>query len=163
NGRRFGTAFARHGAFRASRPLGLWQMSRSKTPMSAGQPSMNKKSIAPRATGVYSALPNGQTTDRATLADLRGMKDSASVPIPNSSKWGLMTLRVLWARFAALMGAIRVQVMVELERNPLAVRQGAAAVACIAAAAVAMPVIAHRAAEQRDGAEMAARSSAFNA
>jgi hypothetical protein len=61
------------------------------------------------------------------------------------------------------MGAIRVQVMVELERNPLAVRQGAAAVACIAAAAVAMPVIAHRAAEQRDGAEMAARSSAFNA
>ncbi len=41
---------------------------------------------------------------------------------------------------------------VEIERNPLAVRQGAAAVACIAAAAVAMPVIAHRAAEQRDGA-----------
>ncbi|MGE3142691.1 MAG: cell wall hydrolase [Hyphomonadaceae bacterium] len=44
---------------------------------------------------------------------------------------------------------------VEMERNPLVVRQGAAAVACIAAAAVAMPVIAHRAAEQRGGAETA--------
>lgn len=43
----------------------------------------------------------------------------------------------------------------------MAVRQGAAAVACIAAAAVAMPVISHRAAEQRDGAEWAARSDAF--
>ena len=53
--------------------------------------------------------------------------------------------------------------MVEIERNPLAVRQGAAAVVCIAAAAVAMPAIAYRAAEQRDGAEMAARSSAFQA
>ena len=53
--------------------------------------------------------------------------------------------------------------MVEIERNPLAVRQGAAAVACIAACAVAMPVIAHRAAEQREGAEWAARSTAFNA
>jgi len=52
--------------------------------------------------------------------------------------------------------------MIELERNPLAMRQGAAAVACIAAAAVAMPVIAHRAAEQRDGAEWAARTSAFH-
>ncbi len=39
--------------------------------------------------------------------------------------------------------------MVELERNPLALRQGAAALACVAAAAVAMPVIAERAAEQR--------------
>jgi spore germination cell wall hydrolase CwlJ-like protein len=51
--------------------------------------------------------------------------------------------------------------MVEIERNPLAVRQGAATVMCIAAAAVAMPVIAHRAAEQRDGAEWAATSQAF--
>lgn len=45
--------------------------------------------------------------------------------------------------------------MVEIERNPLAMRQGAAAVACIAAAAVAMPVIADRAAAQRNGAETA--------
>ncbi|MEZ5996513.1 MAG: cell wall hydrolase [Hyphomonadaceae bacterium] len=53
--------------------------------------------------------------------------------------------------------------MVEIERNPLAVRQGAATIMCLAAAAVAMPVIAHRAAEQRDGAEWAATSSALQA
>jgi len=53
--------------------------------------------------------------------------------------------------------------MVEIERNPLAVRQGAATVMCLAAAAVAMPVISHRAAEQREGAEWAATSSAFQA
>lgn len=53
--------------------------------------------------------------------------------------------------------------MVEIERNPLAVRQGAATIMCLAAAAVAMPVISHRAAEQRDGAEWAATSSAFAA
>jgi len=53
--------------------------------------------------------------------------------------------------------------MVEIDRNPLAVRQGAATIMCLAAAAVAMPVISHRAAEQRDGAEWAATSSAFQA
>ncbi|MGE0596699.1 MAG: cell wall hydrolase [Hyphomonadaceae bacterium] len=53
--------------------------------------------------------------------------------------------------------------MVEIERNPLAVRQGAATIVCIAAAAVAMPVISHRAAEQRAGAEWAARSPSFQA
>lgn len=53
--------------------------------------------------------------------------------------------------------------MVEIERNPLAVRQGAATIMCIAAAAVAMPVIADRAAAQREGAEWALRSSAFQA
>jgi len=53
--------------------------------------------------------------------------------------------------------------MVEIERNPLAVRQGAATIMCLAAAAVAMPVISHRAAEQRDGAEWAATSTAFRA
>jgi len=53
--------------------------------------------------------------------------------------------------------------MVEIERNPLAVRQGAATIMCIAAAAVAMPVISHRAAEQRDGAEWAVTSTAFQA
>ncbi len=51
--------------------------------------------------------------------------------------------------------------MVEIDRNPLAVRQGAATIMCLAAAAVAMPVISYRAAEQRDGAEWAATSSAF--
>ena len=51
--------------------------------------------------------------------------------------------------------------MVEIERNPLAMRQGAATIVCIAAAAVAMPLISHRAAEQRAGAEWAARSTSF--
>ena len=53
--------------------------------------------------------------------------------------------------------------MVEIDRNPLAVRQGAATIMCLAAAAVAMPVISHRAAEQREGAEWAATSNAFQA
>jgi spore germination cell wall hydrolase CwlJ-like protein len=53
--------------------------------------------------------------------------------------------------------------MVEIERNPLAVRQGAATIMCLAAAAVAMPVISHRAAEQRDTAEWATTSTAFQA
>ncbi len=51
--------------------------------------------------------------------------------------------------------------MVEIERNPLAVRQGAATIMCLAAAAVAMPVISYRAAEQREGAEWTATSTAF--
>jgi spore germination cell wall hydrolase CwlJ-like protein len=72
-----------------------------------------------------------------------------------------MILPIFWRRLANIAGTIRTQIMVEIERNPLAVRQGAAAIACIAAAAVAMPVISHRAAEQREGAEWAARSQAF--
>ncbi|MBU6406719.1 MAG: hypothetical protein KGS44_06245, partial [Alphaproteobacteria bacterium] len=54
-----------------------------------------------------------------------------------------------WRSFATFIGTIRTELMVELERNPLALRQGAAALACVAAAAVSMPVIAERAAEQR--------------
>jgi len=53
--------------------------------------------------------------------------------------------------------------MVHIDKNPLAVRQGAATIMCLAAAAVAMPVISHRAAEQREGAEWAATSTAFQA
>ncbi len=56
---------------------------------------------------------------------------------------------MLWRSLATFIGTIRTELMVELERNPLALRQGAAALACVAAAAVAMPVIAERAAEQR--------------
>jgi spore germination cell wall hydrolase CwlJ-like protein len=74
-----------------------------------------------------------------------------------------MHLRLFWRRLAIFAGEIRTQVMVEIERNPLAVRQGAATIMCLAAAAVAMPVISHRAAEQRDGAEWAATSTAFHA
>ncbi|MBL8547994.1 MAG: cell wall hydrolase, partial [Hyphomonadaceae bacterium] len=72
-------------------------------------------------------------------------------------------LSLFWRRLTILAGEIRTQVMVEIERNPLAVRQGAATIMCLAAAAVAMPVISHRAAEQRDGAEWAATSTAFAA
>jgi spore germination cell wall hydrolase CwlJ-like protein len=74
-----------------------------------------------------------------------------------------MLLSLIWDRLAIFAGSIRTQVMVEIERNPLAVRQGAATIMCLAAAAVAMPVISYRAAEQRDGAEWAATSSAFRA
>jgi spore germination cell wall hydrolase CwlJ-like protein len=74
-----------------------------------------------------------------------------------------MHLTLFWRRLTYLAGEIRTQVMVEIERNPLAVRQGAATIMCLAAAAVAMPVISHRAAEQRDGAEWAATSTAFRA
>jgi hypothetical protein len=56
---------------------------------------------------------------------------------------------MFWRSLATFIGSIRTDFMVELERNPLALRQGAAALACVAAAAVAMPVIAERAAEQR--------------
>jgi hypothetical protein len=74
-----------------------------------------------------------------------------------------MHLSLFWRRLAILAGEVRTQVMVEIDRNPLAVRQGAATIMCLAAAAVAMPVISHRAAEQRDGAEWAATSTAFQA
>lgn len=74
-----------------------------------------------------------------------------------------MHLSFIWRQLAVFADEIRAQVMVEIERNPLAVRQGAATIMCLAAAAVAMPVIAHRAAEQREGAEWAATSTAFQA
>jgi spore germination cell wall hydrolase CwlJ-like protein len=74
-----------------------------------------------------------------------------------------MHLSLFWDRLANLADEIRTQVMVEIDKNPLAVRQGAATIMCLAAAAVAMPVISHRAAEQRDGAEWAATSTAFQA
>lgn len=88
---------------------------------------------------------------------------TSTVPKLHAVKWGLMHLRLIWRRLAHLAGELRTQVMVEIERNPLAVRQGAATIMCLAAAAVAMPVIADRAAAQREGAEWAARSSAFQA
>jgi spore germination cell wall hydrolase CwlJ-like protein len=74
-----------------------------------------------------------------------------------------MAFALIWRRLAVLAGEVRTHVMVEIERNPLAVRQGAATIMCLAAAAVAMPVISYRAAEQRDGAEWAATSTAFQA
>jgi hypothetical protein len=107
----------------------------------------------------------------ASRQDIRGAKWFAllrfdwrtTVPKLHAFKRGLMHLSLFWRRLAIFAGSIRTQMMVEIERNPLAVRQGAATIMCLAAAAVAMPVISHRAAEQRDGAEWAATSTAFQA
>lgn len=68
---------------------------------------------------------------------------------------------MFWRRFVSFIGTIRTDLMVELERNPQAVRQGAAAAVCIAAAGLAMPLISHRAAEQREGADWSARQLAY--
>lgn len=124
---------------------------------------MNKKSIAPRARNLYPAQASGQiVTEAKRLGLLRNIWRQL-VPNLHTIKRGLMHFTLFWRRLTILAGEIRTQVMVEIERNPLAVRQGAATIMCLAAAAVAMPVISHRAAEQRDGAEWAATSSAFAA
>jgi len=76
-------------------------------------------------------------------------------------KWTLRKLGMIWRRLVSFIGTIRSDLMVELERNPQAVRQGAAAAVCIAAAGLAMPVIADRAAEQRDGAQWTAQRVSY--
>ncbi len=124
---------------------------------------MNKKSIAPRARNLYPAEASGQIITEAKRFRLLRNIWRLFVPILHTIKRGLMHFTLFWRRLAILAGEIRTQVMVEIERNPLAVRQGAATIMCLAAAAVAMPVISHRAAEQRDGAEWAATSTAFAA
>lgn len=124
---------------------------------------MNKKSIAPRARVLYPAPSSQQIITEAKRFGLLRIIWRRLVPNPHTIKRGLMHLTLFWRRLTILAGEIRTQVMVEIERNPLAVRQGAATIMCLAAAAVAMPVISHRAAEQRDGAEWAATSSAFAA
>jgi spore germination cell wall hydrolase CwlJ-like protein len=124
---------------------------------------MNKKSIAPRARNLYPAQASGQIIIEAKRFRLLRNIWRLFVPILHTIKRGLMHFTLFWRRLAILAGEIRTQVMVEIERNPLAVRQGAATIMCLAAAAVAMPVISHRAAEQRDGAEWAATSTAFAA
>lgn len=124
---------------------------------------MNKKSIAPRARVLYPARTSGQIITEAKRFGLLRNIWRRLVPNLHTIKRGLMHLTLFWRRLTILAGEIRTQVMVEIERNPLAVRQGAATIMCLAAAAVAMPVISHRAAEQRDGAEWAATSSAFAA
>jgi spore germination cell wall hydrolase CwlJ-like protein len=129
----------------------------------AGGETMNKKSIAPRARVLYAAQASGQIITEAKRFRLLRIIWASSVPKLHAIKRGLMELRLFWRRLAILAGEIRTQVMVEVERNPLAVRQGAATIMCLAAAAVAMPVISHRAAEQRDSAEWATTSSAFAA
>ncbi len=124
---------------------------------------MNKKSIAPRARVLYPAKTSAQDVAEAKRTGLWRNIWLSFVPNLHTIKRGLMHLSLFWRRLTILAGEIRTQVMVEIERNPLAVRQGAATIMCLAAAAVAMPVISHRAAEQRDGAQWAATSTAFAA
>ena len=123
--------------------------------------SVNKLSIASAVSVMY--LRTSTSQDETGLLRLSlWINWLSSVPILLIVKRGLVVLTLFWARLVTFVGSIRAGVMAEIERNPLAVRQGAAAVACIAAAAVAMPVISHRAAEQREGAEWAARTSAVH-
>ena len=122
---------------------------------------MNKKSIAPSVSGVYARPASRQVVGEALLLRSRRFAWRLSVPKLHAIKRGLMHLSLFWRRLAVFAGEIRTQVMVEIERNPLAVRQGAATIMCLAAAAVAMPVISYRAAEQREGAEWTATSTAF--
>jgi spore germination cell wall hydrolase CwlJ-like protein len=124
---------------------------------------MNKKTIAPRAQVLYPPQASEQNIAGAKWCGLLQIIWRLLVPNLDSVKRGLMHLSLFWHRLAIFAAEIRTQVMVEIERNPLAVRQGAATIMCLAAAAVAMPLIAHRAAEQRDGAEWAATSTAFQA
>lgn len=124
---------------------------------------MNKKSIAARASSLYPRRVLRQFIRWTKRLGRLSFSWETSVPKLDAIKQGLMTLGLFWRRLAIFAGSIRAQMMVEVERNPLAVRQGAATIACIAAAAVAMPVISHRAAEQRAGAEWAARSISFQA
>lgn len=70
---------------------------------------------------------------------------------------------MFWRSLPSLIETFRAELMAELERSPQMVRQGAAAVACLAAASAALPVIAERAAEQRSDALWNARALAFQA
>lgn len=124
---------------------------------------MNKKSIAPRGMVLYAREALRQVIRKPKQIVSQWFCWTKAVPKLDVINWCLMLLSLIWDRLAIFAGSIRTQVMVEIERNPLAVRQGAATVMCLAAAAVAMPVISYRAAEQRDGAEWAATSSAFRA
>ena len=138
----------------------MLQVSRRPTEKTAEIPSLNKLSIAPAGSVMYLRTSTSQDIRTGLLRLFLWINWLSSLPILLIVKRGLVILGVFWTRLATFAGSIRAGVMAEIERNPLAVRQGAAAVACIAAAAVAMPVIAHRAAEQREGAEWAARSGA---
>jgi spore germination cell wall hydrolase CwlJ-like protein len=69
---------------------------------------------------------------------------------------------MFWGPLATLIGTIRTQIMVQMETNSQVMRQGAAAVACFAAAAGAMPAIGIRAAEQRSDAAWGQRALAFH-
>lgn len=141
----------------------LLQSSRRGGPKSREFTLMNKKSIAPLLCLLYGLSFTRHSVKRALLHRNVSVNCTSSVSILDVFKRGLMVLAVFWRRLTRFAGSVRAQLMVEIERNPLAMRQGAATIVCIAAAAVAMPLISHRAAEQRAGAEWAARSTSFQA
>ncbi len=122
---------------------------------------MNKKTIAAPARLLYAARAERHNVQRTKSGGRLSFNWEPIVPKLDAIKRTLMHLSLFWRRLTVFAGEIRTQVMVEIERNPLAVRQGAATVLCLAAAAVAMPVISDRAAAQRDGAEWATTSEAF--
>jgi spore germination cell wall hydrolase CwlJ-like protein len=64
---------------------------------------------------------------------------------------------MFWRRVANLFGTIRTELMSDFDKNPLALRQGAAAALTVAAVAAAMPAISYRAAEQRSDSAWAER------
>lgn len=157
---RFQQGYAQEGLFACGRSAAL---TKAKQVEASEFETMNKKSIAPPAQVLYPAKASRQVVREAKWLRVLQFDWQRAVPKLYSFKRGLMVLSLFWRRLAILAGEIRTQVMVEIDRNPLAVRQGAATIMCLAAAAVAMPVISHRAAEQRDGAEWAATSNAFAA
>lgn len=68
---------------------------------------------------------------------------------------------MFWWSLATLVGTIRNGLMIEIDRNPLMMRQAGAAAAVVIAAGAGMGLIAHRGAEQRDAALWAERAAAF--
>jgi len=68
---------------------------------------------------------------------------------------------MFWARLTGTIRAFWTGLVDEIEKNPLALKQGAAAVIAFAAAAAALPAMAERGAEQRQNAEWSARALAF--
>src|SRR5690606_21723176 len=98
----------------------------------AGGETMNKKSIAPRARVLYPAPSSQQIITEAKRFGLLRIIWRRLVPNLHTIKRGLMHLTLFWRRLTILAGEIRTQVMVEIERNPLAVRQGAATIMCLA-------------------------------
>lgn len=100
---------------------------------------------------------DGAKTSKGSYPDLNQGNLAREREFFSVLKRTLRKMGMIWRRLVSFIGAIRSDLMIELERNPQAVRQGAAAAVCIAAAGLAMPVIAERAAEQREGAQWSAQ------
>lgn len=68
---------------------------------------------------------------------------------------------MIWLRLARFVGTIRTGLMADLERNPQAVRQGAAAAAVVIITAAGMPAMAMRASDQREEAQASASAPIY--